>query len=188
MNWLDLLIAVILVVSAATGITRGFARAIVAIAATVIGVFAGIWTYGVAGAFLLDYVSHKSIANFIGFFLVFGTVILAGAVLGRLLAKLFKWVGLSWLDRLLGGGLGLVRGSLVSLAIVLVMCAFSRTPPPRAVAESRLAPYLMDAAGVAASLAPRELRDGFESSYEKVKELWNQTWKNRSQKLPTHEM
>lgn len=95
MNWLDLLIAVILVVSAATGITRGFARAIVAIAATVIGVFAGIWTYGVAGAFLLDYVSHKSIANFIGFFLVFGTVILAGAVLGRLLAKLFKWVGLS---------------------------------------------------------------------------------------------
>jgi membrane protein required for colicin V production len=187
-NWLDFVILAILAASVATGFTRGFARAIFAIAATIVGILLATWTYGLAGGFLLDYVSHKSVANFIGFFIVFGAVVLVGAILGRLLAKLFKWVGLGWLDRLMGAGLGLVRGALVALAVVMILCAFSRNPPPSSVVHSRAAPYLIEAANLVASLAPRELRDGFDSSYEKVKQLWKEMWKSPSGKLPTLEM
>ena len=61
---------------------------------------------------MLDYVSSRAIANLIGFFVdLRGAVLMLGAIVGRILAKFFKWVGLSWLDRLLGGAFGLVRGA-----------------------------------------------------------------------------
>ena len=34
---------------------------------------------------------------------------------------LLKWVGLSWLDRLLGGVFGLVRGLVFAIAVVLAL-------------------------------------------------------------------
>ena len=44
---------------------------------------------------------------------------------------LFKWTGLSWLDRLLGGVFGLVRGSVIAVAFVAVLLAFTAKPLPQ---------------------------------------------------------
>ena len=58
--------------------------------------------------------------------------------------------------------------------------AFSPKPPPRSVVQSRLAPYVIDAAHVCAYLAPREVREGVRQSYEsqeawrKVKQAWEE--------------
>ncbi len=106
-----------------------------------------------------------------------------GGLLGRLLAMLFKWVGLSWLDRLLGGVFGLVRGALVAAVVVMALLAFAPAPPPRSVVGSRIAPYAMDAARVMAALAPRELRDGVRQGYEKVKQIWSDTLKKGTQSI-----
>jgi hypothetical protein len=57
--------------------------------------------------------------------------------------------------------------------------AFSQKPPPSAVVNSQLAPYLIEAANICAALAPRELKDAFASNYEKVKELWTDVSKKR---------
>ncbi len=43
---------------------------------------------------MLDYVSSRAIANLIGFFVIFFGVLILGAIVGRILAKFFKWVGL----------------------------------------------------------------------------------------------
>lgn len=173
-NWLDYLLAVVVAASVVAGFLKGFARTGIALAAAAAGLLCGIWFYGTAGAFLRPYVSSPAIANFIGFWIVFGLCVLAGALLGRLLAALLKWAGLSWFDRVLGTGFGLLRGLVIAVAIVLLLLAFPLEPPPRAVVESRWAPYLVGAARACASLAPRELHDAFQSSYEKVRELWKQ--------------
>ncbi len=188
MNWLDILLGSIIFASAVSGFARGFSRTIVGIIATVVGLFLAFWTYGVAGSFLLDYVSHKSIANFIGFLLVFGGTVALGAVAGNLMAKVFKWAGLGWLDRLLGGGLGLLRGGLICMALVLMFCAFTRRPPPEAVVESRISPYLLDASSMVSAMAPKELRTDFDESYALVKKTWKEMLEKAKRQLPRQEL
>jgi len=173
-NWLDYLLASVVVASAVAGFLKGFARTGIALAAALTGLICGIWFYGAAGAFLHPYVSSPAIANFIGFWIVFGLCVLAGALLGRVLAAVLRWAGLSWFDRLAGTAFGLLRGLIIAVALVLLLLAFPLKPPPRAVVESRWAPYLVGAARACASLAPRELHDAFQSSYEKAREVWKQ--------------
>jgi len=172
-NWLDIVLLLILCLSFLGGIKDGFAKLVVGLAATILGFLCGLWFYGTVGALLIPYVSHKGVANFIGFLLIFFGVLAAGALIGKLLSVLLKWVGLSWIDRLLGGVFGLVRGMVVAIALVLALMAFTR-PPPQSVVQSRVAPYVIGAANFCASVAPREVRDGVQESYEKIRQAWQQ--------------
>src|SRR5260370_35904343 len=101
-------------------------------------------------AYVLDYVSSKAMANLIGFFAIFIGIVLIGAVVGRVLAKFFKWVGLSWFDRILGGAFGLVCGIVMAAAMIPVLLAFAPTPPPRSGVESKAMPYVIDASHILA--------------------------------------
>ena len=187
MNWLDWLIALIVFASVFSGLVYGFARAAIGTVALLLAVVGGLWLHGSAGGMLREYVSHKSVANFIGFCVVFFCILGLGVLVGNLLARLFKWVGLGWLDRLMGGALGLLRGTLFATVLILAFCAFSRQQPPPSVTASRLAPYIIDASSVMAAAAPRELKDGFNESYRKVKKLWQEMWK-KTGTLPVHEL
>jgi membrane protein required for colicin V production len=187
-NWLDIVLIVVAAVSCGVGIAKGFARVGVGLAAAIAGLLLGIWFFGTVAYYLLPYVSSKAIAGFIGFWVVFILSLIAGGLLGKLLALLFKWAGLTWMDRLLGGVFGLVRGLILCIAIVLVLIAFAPKPPPRSVVGSRWAPYLVGAANVLAGIAPRELKDAFVDSYEKVRELWREALKKKRDRLPETEV
>lgn len=172
MNWLDVVLALILGLSVLGGLMGGFARVGIGFAAAVLGVFCGLWFHGTAGSLFLPYVSHKGIANFLGFVLIFLSFLVLGAIAGKLLALLFKWTGLSWLDRLLGAAFGLVRALVAAVAILIALMAFSPFHPPRAVIESRLAPYFLGTAEVCASLAPHEVREAVDESCERARKAW----------------
>ena len=75
MSWLDILVLVIVGYSVIAGFSGGIARVGVGFAATVLGILFGFWFYGVAGAHVADYVSSRSIANLLGFLLVFGVFV-----------------------------------------------------------------------------------------------------------------
>jgi membrane protein required for colicin V production len=172
LNWLDFVLLLVFAVSFVSGVMKGFAKLAVGLISAILGFLCALWFYGAAGSFLLPYVSHKGIANFIGFVAIFAGILLAGALTGKLLSMLFKWVGLSWLDRLLGGVFGLLRGLVFAIALVLALMAFTPKPPPRSVVESRFAPYVIDTAHICANLAPREVREAVSESYQKVKDAW----------------
>lgn len=176
-NWLDLALLGMLISSLVSGFIRGFSRTIIGFAASVIAILAAIWFYPAAAALLKPYVAHPSLANFAGFGLIFAGVTIAGAISSRILERMIKWAGLKWLDRLMGAGVGAVRAGVVAAAIVMGLCAFSRNPPPSAVAQSQLAPYALELANVLTALAPAELRKGFDESYAKVKKLWQDVLK-----------
>lgn len=173
MNWLDVVLGLTLASSVVFGGMKGFARTVVGITATLAAFFLAVWFYGAAGSMFMEYVSSKAVANFLGFIAVFALVILAGAVTGRLLAMAFKWAGIGWLDRTLGACFGLLRGLLISIAIVMVVMAFSLNPPPSSIVESEIAPYVLEAARIFSKVAPHELTDGFQKSYEKVHAAWS---------------
>ena len=124
--------------------------------------------------YVLDYVSSRAVANLIGFFAIFVAILVLGAIVGRILAKFFKWVGLSWLDRLLGGAFGLVRGAFIVVALVTVLLAFAPSPPPRSVVDSKLMPYTASISNILASMTPREIKEGFRETKEKAQKLWSE--------------
>ncbi len=170
-DWLDILFAIVLIASVVEGLQKGFARTALGLAAVVVGLFCGLWFYGTVGALFGTHVGRPW-ADVLGFLVIFVGVILLGALLGALIARLLKMIYLSWLDRLAGGAFGVVRGALVCAVIVAVLMAFSSKPPPGSVANSRIAPYVMGTARIMVYAAPHEFSEGFHRSYEKLRALW----------------
>ncbi|MGD0200030.1 MAG: CvpA family protein [Bryobacteraceae bacterium] len=168
MSWLDVVLGLILLLSVIEGLKKGFAQTFIGFVAVILGIFCGLWFYGIPGGFFARFIGPKHLANLLGFVFVFIVVVVVGAAVAALLEKLMKLARLTWLNRLLGGAFGIVRGVLVGAALVLVLMAFSSKLPPESVAGSRLAPYVMGAARLMADAAPREVRDGFQRSYEKL--------------------
>jgi len=173
MNWLDAVLVLLLVWSVVTAFRKGFTREIIGVISVIVGLLAGAWFYGTVAVHLLPYVSSPAAAKFAGFLLIFCAVLLLGAVVSTLVRKFLRLTGLSFFDRLLGAGFGLLRGGLIGVALVTAMMAFSpENHPPRAVVESRVAPYVVDGARVVATVAPHELKTGFRNTYEQVKTAW----------------
>jgi membrane protein required for colicin V production len=188
LNWLDFVIIILVGLSVVEGVTKGFARTGIGLAASILGVILGIWFYGTVAYYILPHVTSPGVANFIGFMVVFLTCLTAGAVLGSILAALLEKAGLTFFDRVLGAALGVIRGGVTAIVLVMILVAFTPNPPSRSVEQSRWAPYLIGSANVLAEFAPRELKDSFFESYDKVKEEWNKHVPKKKMRLPETEI
>src|SRR5947209_1608828 len=130
-NWFDLVLCLILLASVISGLRAGFARVAIGLVATVTGIVAGFWFYGLISAKLLPHLNGDvHMANLLGFVIIFAGVMIAGALLAALLSQLFRWIGLSWFDHAMGGVAGVIRGVLVVTVLVDVLVAFTPPPPP----------------------------------------------------------
>ena len=169
---LDLLLGVILGWSIVSGFLAGFARAGVGFFAAIGGILFGFWFHGFPAGIYARWIGSEATANLLGFFTVFFATLLAGTLAGKLFSKAFKWTGLSWLDRLLGAGFGVVRGLLIAAAFVAVLMAFTPRPTPHWMVGSKLLPYALEASEAAAALAPRRLKDAFAESLTEIRTAW----------------
>jgi len=172
LSLLDLLLMVIVGGSVVFGFLAGFARAGVSFVAAILGVLFGFWFYGIPADFIHRYVGSQTFSNIFGFLTVFFVCVLMGALIGKLLAKLLKWTGLSWLDRLMGAGFGLVRGIVAAVAFVSILLAFTPKPVPNWMTGSLLLPYAIDASNMVATLAPRALKNSVRETVAEVHQLW----------------
>lgn len=175
MNWLDLLLLLIIAGSVYTSFRKGLSREVIGLVTVCCALLLGIWLYGNAGSYLLPYLSSRSVANFAGFGIVFCGVLLLGSVVSAIAGRFLKITGLSLFDHVLGAGFGIVRGILISVALITAILAFSPgDAPPAPVVNSRMAPYVASAARVVTMMAPYELKQGFRKTYEKVKSAWEE--------------
>lgn len=173
LNWLDYVLIAILGFSALRSFMRGFTREIIGLCASVAALILGMLFYGRAGSLLKPWITSERGANFAGFLLVFFGVLLAGAIVGSIVRRFVKAIGLSFFDRLLGAGFGLVRGALVAIALLTVWIAFGpRSDPktaPSAVVHSQIAPYLTKVSSVLVNIAPMELKQSFGEVYDEAR-------------------
>jgi membrane protein required for colicin V production len=189
MNWLDFVLALILAASVVAGFRRGLSRQIIGLVSGVLALVLGIWFYGAVGFYLLPYASSRTMANAGGFAVVFCGVLLLGAMVSFVVGRFLNVTGLSVVDHLLGAGFGLLRGLVFAVAIIMGVMAFSRGDnPPAAIVNSRMAPYVVDAARVVAAIAPHELKEGFHRTYAQVKAAWSDALDKGIRKLPNGEM
>lgn len=183
---LDLLLIAIVGGSVVSGFMAGFARAGIGFLASITGVLFGFWFYGIPAAWIHTFVSSVAFSNLAGFLVVFFACAVAGTLIGRLLSKLFKWTGLSWLDRIMGAGFGLVRGCLAAIALVAVLLAFTPRPVPAWMTGSAVMPYAIDASDVISSLAPRALKEPVRQTVAEIRKAWDdQIRKSRNRQKDT---
>ena len=184
MSWVDFLFIIIMIASIAAGFSKGFVRIGIGFIASIVGIVMASWFYGTAAGWLSPYVTSPGIANVLGFLLVFAVVLACGALISGMLVRMFKLVGLSWLDRVLGGAFGIVRGLLACVTLLMIMMAFAPGKTQSAVVDSYTAPYVMESANLLSAIAPFELKDGFRRSYEEVRKVWGEAIRPKTKKLP----
>jgi membrane protein required for colicin V production len=171
-TFLDFILLAPLIGFAGKGLGGGFSRVGVGFIASIVGIFCAFWSYGITAAWIMPYVNSRPLANLLGFLVILIGFGIAGSLIGQILAKIFRWVGLSWLDRLGGAAFGLLQGLVVAVALVTVIIACSPTPPPDMLARSRVVPYLLGPSDAMAAMIPRELRDSFHDTTDKVRRMW----------------
>jgi membrane protein required for colicin V production len=129
-NWVDAIILGVLGLSVLIGLWRGLVSEVLALAAW-IAAFWVAWTFGPAVAAHFERSIALPLARLlVGYALCFLVVLLLGALLRFVVAKLVDGTGLSGTDRLLGMLFGAARGVLlVTLAVFLLgFTAFARDP------------------------------------------------------------
>ena len=162
MNWLDYVLLAILLLSVILSFRKGFSREIIGLAAALFAMVAGMWFYGLAGSFLMPYVSSQRVANLMGFLLVVFAVLLCGSLIGRIVSRFLQTIGISFFDQLLGAAFGFVRGLLIATSLLTAFLAFGPQMDSKTVSSSmvnsRFAPYVLDASHALVAIAPMELK------------------------------
>ncbi len=174
-TFVDYVFACTVLVSTGFALTKGLVREIISLVALIGGFVLAVFYYPVVGSKLIDFTRTDSVANFLGFFVIFAGCILIGIIASFLVNRFIKAAKLKWVDRLLGGVFGLLRGWAIASILVVALIAF----PIRddMIARSALAPYLLAGARAAVLLVPQSMKDKFYEHYKKVLDAWNQ---NRS--------
>lgn len=153
----DWFLVVVVVLSGLMAFRRGIIRVLFSIGGLIVGILLASWNYlGLAG-WMQRWVSSVRAAEVMAFVgIVLGVAIVVGIV-GAMLRKTVAAVGLGFLDRLLGGAFGLVRGGLIGVAVMLGLAAF--VPDAGWVKNSRLAPVFLAGAHAVSFIVPKHLRD-----------------------------
>jgi membrane protein required for colicin V production len=173
--WLDIVIGAILLSSLIGAIYNGLSREFVRLVALFGGIIAAMWWYQDVSERLRAWIDDPRVAYFAAFCVILLGFIAVGALIGRLLAKILGWAGLRWFDRLLGGAFGLVRGLVLSAAVVLGVIAFSPvTNSEQVVASSYLVPWVLQGARMIVWMAPERLRTDFSDGFVRVRRVWTE--------------
>ncbi|HUJ95243.1 MAG TPA: CvpA family protein [Terriglobales bacterium] len=155
----DWVILVIILASTIQAIRAGFFREAFGIAGLVLGYLLAAWKYSALAGWLEGFLKSQAFAEVAGFLVIFLAVTILASVAGRVARWAAKESGLSFVDRILGGALGLLRGCLVVAVVLMAMTAFS--PASQWLQDSRLAPYFLVVGRAAIWVAPSEMRARF---------------------------
>ncbi len=153
MNWLDIVILLLIVISTVIGLRIGIIKAGLSLAGLIIGVIlAGL--YYIPLSQNLTFIPTESVARVLAFAIILVGVMIVAAVL----ASLLKWAAsammLQWINQLGGAVFGLVMGAILCGVLLAIWIKYLDIPD--AVTESTLAPILLDYFPKVLALLPDE--------------------------------
>jgi membrane protein required for colicin V production len=159
MNWLDLAVIGIVVLSAIFAFARGFIREALSIVAWVgagaVTLYGFSWVYARVDPMVHNALLSQLIAGF-GLFVVSLIVL---TILTGFVARAVRATGMSPIDRTLGFVFGLARGAfLVCLAYLLLDVSVQANDRPAWIREAKSGPYLHEGADVLRGLLPESLK------------------------------
>jgi membrane protein required for colicin V production len=179
MNWIDIALAVLLIVSVVSGLKLGFVRTAIGLLSSILALVFGLHYYRAVAVSLRPHIQQPLVADLAGFLIVFVGITILGEVVTGILARFVRSTDLVWLDRALGGAFGVVRGFLFGAIAIWLLMALMPVPPKLVLSESRLAPCVMDAARRVADASPDEVKRTFRQSYRELNRVLPEKIKDR---------
>jgi membrane protein required for colicin V production len=167
MNAADWVILGVIAVSAAVAASQGFFQQAFGIAGLIVGYLLAAWQYHRMADWFAPHLKSPWLGDIAGFVVIFMAVVIVAGIAGRIVRWAMKEAGLSLFDRILGGLLGVVKGSLFVSILLMGMTAF--TPSSPWLEGSQLAPYFLVVGRAAIWLAPTQLRARFYEGLELVR-------------------
>lgn len=125
MNYLDIVIFCILVLLLINGIRKGFILSLFTLIALILGVWAALHFSGFMSSFLIK--TFHPTGNWLvilSYSLTFLLVVIGVIIIGKLLEKVVKTVGLGLANRIVGGLFGLVKGILGITVLLFFLVHF----------------------------------------------------------------
>lgn len=120
MNWADIIILLIVLVSVGISVMRGFVREVLSLVAWVAAFWVAAAFAHPASGWLAPYIELETVRLVVAFVGVMILTLLAAGLVNLAIAKLLASAGLSGTDRLLGAVFGLARGVAVVMVAVLL--------------------------------------------------------------------
>lgn len=121
MIWVDWCLLAAFAVSILIGVLRGFTREVLGLASWVLAIAAALTLAPSAVGYLESHIETPSIRIAAAYGLVFLAGLLVGAVVTALASMLVRKSPLSGVDRMVGGGFGMVRGVLFAAILVALV-------------------------------------------------------------------
>ena len=161
-------IVAVILLSVAQAASAGFFQEAFGIAGLVFGYLLAAWQYRQLAQHFAPHVSSPWFGEIAAFLVIFIAVMVLAGIIGRITRWIMKEAGLSFVDRLLGGALGLLRGCLMVAVVLMSMAAF--TPTSKWLEGSTMAPYFLVVGRGAIWVAPSELRARFYQGLDLVRQ------------------
>jgi len=149
MNTLDMVLAVVLVISATLGLYWGLIRQLLSVVGLVAGVVLATRYGGRVADALSSFISNDMATQVLGCLFVLVAVSAAASLLATILRRSVGLLFLGWADHLIGGLLGLFQGALACTVILMVVALAPSERFASALADSRLVPWLARVGSIA---------------------------------------
>lgn len=170
MTLVDWAVVIIMACAVLAGLAQGFFRSVCSLGGLFLGLVIAAWNYGRLAMLLLPLVRVAAIADTISFLLIALLVMAFIGLIGNLLAKAFRLLGLGWLDGLAGAIFGFFQGVMAVVICILVMVAFF--PQVHWIADAKLPRMFFGACHISSNVTPADLRERVRSGL--------QVWKTES--------
>ena len=165
LNWLDIILLLILLIGLALGILKGLVRQIVSILAVLLGLILALTFYSVIASAFKSMIKDETIGHFLSFVTIFFAVVTIGWLIGRMFSKAMKGP-FKFLNHVLGGALGLLKGALICGILVFALLVFP--VDSEALQDSALAPGCIKITRGLIDLIPQELKQAFTEAYQDI--------------------
>ncbi len=120
MTVVDVILIVVICLSALFSLIRGFVKEAISLATWVIAIWLAATFTPKLAAILPSGIESEAVRQAVGFGVLFVLSLMVGALVNMLVSQLVKKTGLSGADRLFGVLFGLLRGGLIIIVFVVI--------------------------------------------------------------------
>jgi membrane protein required for colicin V production len=171
MNILDITILAIIILTTSMGLWKGMQRQIFGLGGVVIGYIAAVKLYEPVAGFISS--EDSSFAQIVSFISIFVLGKLGISFVGWLSRRLFKGITMTWINRTVGALLGMLKGFIIVMILILTVLAFLPAQLSL-IQDSVTLPYMASLPTITSSVIPESIRTKYNAKVEKLRATWEE--------------
>jgi len=160
MSWVDLIIIVIIIISALISLVRGFVKESLSLASWILAGFIALRYFTPLAELLEPYIESPTIRTATGFAILFVSSLIIGAIINFMASQLVTKTGLTGTDKSLGVVFGAARGVLIVTMLVL-LAGLTPMPSEPWWNDSAMIEYFSDMANWIKDILPQDVASRF---------------------------